>query len=31
MPDIPYVIGLKAGLEGRGYAPCPQGEVNRWG
>jgi len=26
-----YLIGLKAGLEGRDYTPYPQGEVNRWG
>jgi uncharacterized protein YndB with AHSA1/START domain len=26
-----YLIGLKAGLEGGGYTPWPQGEVNRWG
>ena len=25
-----YLIGLKAGLEGRDYTPYPQGEVNRW-
>jgi uncharacterized protein YndB with AHSA1/START domain len=26
-----YLIGLKAGLEGRDYTPFPQGEVSRWG
>lgn len=25
-----YLIGLKAGLEGRGYTPFPIGRVSRW-
>jgi uncharacterized protein YndB with AHSA1/START domain len=25
-----YLIGLKAGAEGRGFSPFPQGEMSRW-
>ena len=25
-----YLIGLKAGLEGKSFTPFPQGEVNHW-